>query len=408
MNDIIGQVPLPIFDLEPAEVWLDTPPQMGDHIRVVRGLYAHHGVYVSAQEVIHFTGTESDNVLNWSANEVIRTALADFLRLGQLQVRDYSPEEALDRYHPAHIVDYARACLGDKGYHLVFNNCEHFANVCTLGHFRSRQVERVLAGKLPLQEENSMGLFGRIGGIFRGLFGGSSGGGSRSTTSTTYEPDKVKVAEIERDTKLRLADKEQERLAYMKQAQLEFLEFQTQSQLALEQAKAQGLVHMSQTILDLQETITALSQKRMEIIEHGSLHILKEIEGFYQEMGKDIEEADDRYNTEKLPQLLELLAQYPEDSPQHKLYFRRIETDMSLQAEHYNRQLQQLGQRQAQIITSLTENKNRITAQAEELTQALMQQVQQASGLAMPTLQEPPTTALPQTQAPLALPISQT
>lgn len=28
-------------------------------------------------------------------------------------------------------------CLGDKGHHLAFNNCEHFANVYTLGRFRS-------------------------------------------------------------------------------------------------------------------------------------------------------------------------------------------------------------------------------------------------------------------------------
>ena len=39
-----------------------------------------------------------------------------------------------------------------------------------------------------------MGFLGKIGGAIKRLFGGgsSSGGGSRSTT--TYEPDKVKVA----------------------------------------------------------------------------------------------------------------------------------------------------------------------------------------------------------------------
>jgi hypothetical protein len=46
-----------------------------------------------------------------------------------------------------------------------------------------------------------MGLWGKIGGFIGGLFGGnSSSGGSRSTSNTNYEPDKVKIAEIEPPT----------------------------------------------------------------------------------------------------------------------------------------------------------------------------------------------------------------
>ena len=173
----------PIIDvtdyIEIKENWVQKQPQKGDHIRVKRigGLYAHHGVYVSDDEVIHFTGQDDDSILDWSKCEVIKTDLATFLKGGTLEVKEYTDEEFQDLYSPEQIVIYARSCLGDKGYNLAFNNCEHFANVCTLGRFRSQQVERVLLGRLPNEEENrKMGLFGKVGGFLKGLFGGGSSG----------------------------------------------------------------------------------------------------------------------------------------------------------------------------------------------------------------------------------------
>lgn len=139
------------------EQWCSCAPKRGDHIRVVRhGLYSHHGIYISKEEVIHFSGTDSDSVLDWSKCAVISTSLEEFLRGGTVQVKIYSPEEQKDLYPVEEIVDYARFSLGSRGYHLVYNNCEHFANVCTLGRFRSVQVERVLSGKPPLESTEDL------------------------------------------------------------------------------------------------------------------------------------------------------------------------------------------------------------------------------------------------------------
>ena len=58
-----------IIDLDSShEVWGSGPPKMGDHIRVKRigGLYAHHGIYVSDDEVIHFTSRDGDGIIDWS------------------------------------------------------------------------------------------------------------------------------------------------------------------------------------------------------------------------------------------------------------------------------------------------------------------------------------------------------
>ena len=110
----------------------------------MNGIYYHHGIYVSDLEVIHFTGTEDDSIFNWSKNEVIKSDLKFFLSGGNLEVREYTENEKNDLYPAEHIIHYARTCLGDRGYNLLFNNCEHFANVCTLGRFRSLHIRMSL------------------------------------------------------------------------------------------------------------------------------------------------------------------------------------------------------------------------------------------------------------------------
>lgn len=401
MNDIIAK-PIEFIDIEPSEEWQYIQPKRGDHIRVQRsGIYSHHGVYVSDEEVIHFTGTDDDSVLDWSKCEVICTDLAQFLRGDAVEVKIYNDDELNDLYPVEHIVNYARACLGDKDYNLAFNNCEHFANVCTLGRFRSRQVERVLSGKLSLEEDKGMGLFGKIGGFFKGLFGGGSDGGSRSTSSTTYEPDKVKVAEIEADTKIRLAGMENDRIELMKQARLDILQYETESRIALEQAKAQGLVVMAQTIIAMQDKLNEVAEKRMLIIEKGSLQVIKDIENFYDELGTKIQNDDDNYNTVKLPELLSILGKYEEGTPAHSLYMKRIEEDMAMQSKHVTQQLDALSQRQTQIIDGFLASKERIIEQTGQITAGMLGTIQKQTlelGTSKAPIREKSDNALPNTE----------
>lgn len=377
MKNIVAK-PFEFVDIEPAEHWEYIKPKRGDHIRVKRlGVYSHHGIYVSDDEVIHFTGTDNDSVLDWSKCEVISTDISKFLRGGDVEVRIYNKDELDDLYPVEHIVNYARACIGDKGYNLAFNNCEHFANVCTLGRFRSSQVERVLSGKLPLEEDKGMGILGSIGGFIRGLFGGGSSGGSRSTSTTTYEPDKVKVAEIESDTKIRLAGMENDRIELMKQARLDILQYETESKIALEKAKIQGLNVMAQTIIAMQDKLNEVAEKRLNIIEKGSLQIIKEIEGFYDELGTKITSDNERYNTEKLPQLLSILERYEVGTPAHKLYTKQIEMDMASQLKHYEIQLDAISKRQTQIIDGFLASKERIIEQTGQITSGMIEILQQ-------------------------------
>lgn len=397
MNDIIARAP-EIIDIELSEEWQGIHPKRGDHIRVQRsGLYSHHGIYIADDEVIHFTGADDDSILDWSKCEVIRTDLEQFLRGGIVEVKIYNEDELNDLYPVEHIVDYARACLGDKGYNLVFNNCEHFANVCTLGRFRSRQVERVLSGKLPLEEDKGMGFFGKIGGFFKGLFGGGSSGGSRSTSSTTYEPDKVKVAQIEADTKIRLACMENDRIELMKQARLDILQCETESQIALEEAKARGLAVVAQAIIAVQDKLHEVAEKRLLIIEKGSLPVIKEIENFYSELEVKIQEDNNKYTMEKLPEMISLLEKYDEGTAAHDLFRKRIDDDMALQVKHYIMQIEAVKNRQEQILAGFIASKNRIIEQTGQISAGLIDAVQKQALLGMSVSRniEPDTKALP-------------
>lgn len=240
-----------------------------------------------------------------------------------------------------------------------------------------------------------MGFLGRIGGAIKGaiggavegFFGGSSrrnsrgssegySGGSSSTSSTTYEPDKVKVAQIEADTKIRLSEMESERVELMKNAQIDLFEFNTNCQLAIEEAKARSLNSMAQTIMNLQTQLNEVGIKRLEIIEKGSLSIIKEIEGFYSELSDKIEEDNYKYSKEKLPKLLELLDEYEEGSAAHKLYTKRIDMDMDNQTKHYLMQIESISKRQDQIIEGFVKSKEMIIGQTNEVTKAIMSNIE--------------------------------
>lgn len=125
-------------------MWECKKPQFGDQIKVNRGFYSHHGIYASDDCVIHFAPPGKTDVLDPSAARIIRTNLEDFLKGGKLEVRVYSQEELSRKRKPIDIINYAFMHLGEGGYDIVSNNCEHFSNLCAFGSKKSGQIESVL------------------------------------------------------------------------------------------------------------------------------------------------------------------------------------------------------------------------------------------------------------------------
>ncbi|MFI4993070.1 MAG: lecithin retinol acyltransferase family protein [Solirubrobacterales bacterium] len=109
----------------------------GDHIYVDRGGYEHHGIDLGDGTVIHRhapNGTKNDSLIRL-------TTLDTFTKGGAVEIRAYGI-----RPDPDEVVARARSMLGQPGYDLVFNNCEHFATWCVTGERSSAQVETVASG----------------------------------------------------------------------------------------------------------------------------------------------------------------------------------------------------------------------------------------------------------------------
>lgn len=118
------------------EQWDYCQLQPGMQLRVSRGAYYHHGIYVGGGQVIHFDGGPGmERAL------VKRSPLPDFLRGGLPEMRVYCRGERRLLRKPEQIVAAAEAALGRDGYDFLTNNCEHFSNECAFGEHYCRQME---------------------------------------------------------------------------------------------------------------------------------------------------------------------------------------------------------------------------------------------------------------------------
>ncbi len=108
---------------------MDYQLELGDHLAVDRGIYKHHGIYVGDGNVVAFLSTG-----------VTEYPLEDFIEGDDLYVINHD-DAKFDRET---IVQRARDRLGEQGYNLVTNNCEHFANKCITDEEKSYQVRTVL------------------------------------------------------------------------------------------------------------------------------------------------------------------------------------------------------------------------------------------------------------------------
>ena len=123
--------------------WSLREPKYGDMIRVkVRDIY-HYGIYVSDDEIIEFGPPPVSIIRKDDEIEVCVTDGEGFLAGGFMECADLSIKERFDRKKPDETVAMARSRIGEKGYNILHNNCEHFANECMFGKKESSQEDTV-------------------------------------------------------------------------------------------------------------------------------------------------------------------------------------------------------------------------------------------------------------------------
>ena len=173
---------------------------------------------------------------------------------------------------------------------------------------------------------------------------------------------------------------DKDKVELIKNSQIELLQFNAECQIAINEAKVRGLNNMAQTIVNLQTQLNEITAKRIEIIEKGSLIVIKEIESFYDELIQKIKQDNEDYTTKRLPKLAETLNQYEEGSNIYKLFERKITEDITLQIDHCRRQLESIDERQNKIIDSFLTNKKIMIEQSQEISQGLLESVKNQIG----------------------------
>ena len=122
--------------------WVEKPPVYGDVIRTKVSFYHHYGIFVSEEEVIQF-GLPDDPMRGAEQIKVLTSDVHTFLQGGELQVGQPEHPEHKQLRTPDQIVTIARQRLGEGGYDILHNNCEHFVNDCAFGQATSSFLDGV-------------------------------------------------------------------------------------------------------------------------------------------------------------------------------------------------------------------------------------------------------------------------
>lgn len=146
-----------------------------DVIYVDRSLgYRHFGVFSGNNNVIHYVKSENDPLDGVVKETSIQKFLGDdknlhvcyfndrgkrisefhydnfaksnefsFLKFAY-EIYSFVKSDEVKLYSPVETVARARSKIGERGYNLLLDNCEHFAVWCKTGLYRSEQVEKFI------------------------------------------------------------------------------------------------------------------------------------------------------------------------------------------------------------------------------------------------------------------------
>ena len=112
--------------------WVDKTPVYGDVIRTKVRFYYHYGIFVSEQQVIQF-GLPDDPMRLAEQIKVLSSDVGAFLQGGEVEVAEPDGATRRQMRTPEEIVRIALSRLGEGGYDILHNNCEHFVNDCAFG-----------------------------------------------------------------------------------------------------------------------------------------------------------------------------------------------------------------------------------------------------------------------------------
>jgi len=204
------------------------------------------------------------------------------------------------------------------------------------------------------------GIVNAISSIFS--FSGSSSNSrsenhhSSSTTQTVYEPDKVRVAELEN-----------QRSEMLVEAQKDIIELNARMQAAVIEANVRGFEYSANILKSLMADMNILAQQRLQLLENGHFEIVKQIECLYLDLEREIKKDNESFQLEKLPQMFEVLSRFEVESTPYKMYSGSIDQQIQLNISFVAEKFKGLTQRQHTLIESSIDAKKLVLEQSGQL-----------------------------------------
>ena len=125
--------------------WLPDECKRGDIVRVKDGALYHYGIFVDENEIIAFGRMPSYYKGSGKGEKIVvlKTTAEEF-SCGLFVEKGIPEKDEKKKLRKAdEIVAAARSRLGEDGYNIIHNNCEHFVNECAFGVKRSAQEEEI-------------------------------------------------------------------------------------------------------------------------------------------------------------------------------------------------------------------------------------------------------------------------
>jgi len=199
--------------------------------------------------------------------------------------------------------------------------------------------------------------------IVKSIFSDDSSGSSTthsktsiSNTQTIYEPDKVKVAELENSRMQKAID-----------AQKEIMQMNQEMQLYIMQAHQKGFEHSVKILKEMMRSLNQIAQERLTLIENRHFEVVEKIEKLYLGLEKEIREDNDGFNMEQLPKMLEMLSKFDVGSPSAKLYEKSIDKQIELNGTFFTQKLSALHERQKLMVASAIQSKELVLEQSSQI-----------------------------------------
>ena len=122
----------------------------GDHLYITYGILTHHGLYSGDGKVIHYKKGKGKGIIEVPIQEFAedvpsRGLISKKIYIRKHETRKFSREESIER---------ARSRIGEAGWNLLLNNCEHFVEWCINGKFGPE--ETVEPPKIRHRSSNTM------------------------------------------------------------------------------------------------------------------------------------------------------------------------------------------------------------------------------------------------------------